>query len=46
MFNPVAKYAHKVNKSGTYKVKKQYTRKVKYRGKDYVGNQVDSRVLF
>ena len=35
MFNPVAKVAHKVNKSVVFKCKKQYTRKVKNRGKNY-----------
>lgn len=34
--NYVAKYAHKVNKSVVFKCKKQYTRKVKYRGKNDV----------
>ena len=29
MFNPVAKVAHKVNKSFVFKSKKQYNRKVK-----------------
>ena len=35
MFNPVAKVAHKVNKSIVFKSKKQYNRKVKNRGKSY-----------
>ena len=34
--NYVAKYAHKVNKSVVFKCKKQYNRKVKYRGKNDV----------